>query len=224
MRRPVIRRQVTWRTAKRATVMCTTGRCPAGGRYPPGTFRASTDARQRQQKAGDSADPDRGAELVQEGDREQRTAMIQPCRRMCRERCGRQFDQHEAKQHGHRCAWPPPQQHHQDQHGRRGLHQAGDCEVGAQNVAHRQVHRASQHSDLQRHRGCLEHDQCQRAPDSDAHGTVQDWSGGRPQPWAQRAAEQREEQHGAKRHRLRGSRQSMQHDREVAEQINEQRH
>ena len=85
---------------------------------------------QRQQEAGNAADPDRRAELVQDLHHQQRRAVVEPRGGVRGQRRGGQFDRARATSSGAAGArWPRVNSRARDQRGSGGLHQAGDGEV-----------------------------------------------------------------------------------------------
>ena len=95
----------------------------------------------------------------------------------------------------------------------------------ASTSATRQVDGADQHRGLQRDRGGLAQQQRHGAPGGDAFACrCTTAAPGAAEARGERAGQQRQEQHAAERHRLRQDGQSVDDDRQVAEQIDQQVH
>ena len=101
---------------------------------------------------------------------------------------------------------------------------ARDGEIRVQRVRDREIDGADQHRRLQRD-GCgLAQHQREGAPCGNGDAGAFDALPRRTQMRNDRAQQQREEQHAAECHRLRGDGQAMDDDRQIAEQIDQQRH
>ena len=136
---------------------------------------------------------------------------------MSRQRGGRQFHRPRTQQPGRRGVAP------QQQRQRAGRHRFDDArhgKVGAEHVAHRQVHGGDQPGRLQRHVHRLDANQRHRAPGcyggrAADHGA--ELGGKRPR-------QQHQEQHPAQRHGLADDHQAMQQDPDIADQVYEAVH
>ena len=119
----------------------------------------------------------------------------------------------------------PGEQQRREQRRGRDLHHAGDREIGAQHVA-----RATDRRCPPGRRPAAPRSPPRRRTSATAlqaassRGPPRDAVARRPSCRRQRTGQQHQEQHAAERHRLRDDGQSMDDDRQIAEQIDQQRH
>ena len=188
--------------------------------------RAVADARQRQQEAGNAADPDRRAELVQERDQQQRRAVIEPRGGVGGQRRRGQLDRARAPAAARRArAGRAREQQQRDQ--RRGA-RSSPCRRSRN---WRPARRASDRSTVPiSTAACSATVAASQSTQRDARSrprsraAARDARARRCRAAPPADAQQNQKQHAAQRHRLRDDGQSMDDDRQIAEQIDQQCH
>ena len=173
---------------------------------------------QRHDEGGDTADPERRAEHVQQARGHQQGAVVQARGRVRRHHGGTEDDGDERGQRPRRG--PTAEQQHRQDDGGGDLDQAGEREAGRDQVDDGEIERRLQHGELQQ-QGCrLAADQEDRAPGAEAGGAADDLDAFR-QAMLERAGQQQEEEDTADRHALADDYQAMEDDTQVTENVDQ---
>ena len=195
---------------------------PAEPRANAAKAVAVLQAAEGHDKTGDAAHPDGGAEDVQGAGGEHQGAVLEPCGGVGGGGGGEEDDGAEGEEDGGGRLGRAEQEGGKEQGGGH-LHQPGHSEGRADDGGHGQVQRIREHRGLHRDGQRLAEGEAQGAPGGDARGAAGEaFAVG--QRCGEGAGEEDEEQDAAERHALADDDEAVQDDREVAEQVDEQRH
>ena len=161
---------------------------------------------------------------MQELDGKQRRTIIEPRRRVRRQRRRYEFDKGQPEQEEGVRPAAPDEQKQREYRRRRNLDHAREREIRAENLGHGEIDGARQHRRLKRERSGLAQHQRRRAQARDPRHAGADRLARFAEPRREGPGQQNEKQHAAHRHRLRDDGEAVQNDREIAEQVDEQRH
>ena len=161
---------------------------------------------------------------MQNLDQQQGRAVVETGGGVGRERRGHDDDPGERQKRHDRRMTKAGEQEQRNQPGRRDPGQAGDREIGSENIPYAEIDGIDQHGRLQRQRQRLAEDEADGAPGRDPRGAALDPRACRAEPRRKRLRQQGDEQHAAQRHGLRDDRQAVQNDRQIAKQIHKECH